>query len=383
MQLHGAKAPPESCSASDCSDSSRDTANPQDTDLVAVGGAATGGSASGRSSPSTPHSRIAVDGLVPHLRCGLCREPVAGALVLNCGHLYCGACLVDHLTRAGGGGGGEACPACQMPLRAIPVRCIAIDHVVSALAPALEPTCRDALGRRRERGEPAPSVIAKMLWWLEAGAPAPGGASEPRAAAAAAAGGALLQQAAGRAACPPAFAPGSCITRSHSGTAVLASGALSRQHSAAAPVRAQSAPAPHDAIMSAAMKAAAAAAASAAALPALLFCAPVPAPVPAPLGMGAIDAFGGVAGTHAWGFGAMGGDVGLLGASLAPGLASGLPVGLADPMQQLPLMNALAYQAALQSLQAPGTSLQVAMQGAHGPVGAMSGAFPQLNLLGL
>jgi len=66
-----------------------------------------------------------------------------------------------------------------MSLRAIPVRCIAIDHVVAALLPALTPAQRDAYKRRKERGESAPSIIAKMLWWLEAGAPAPGGASEP------------------------------------------------------------------------------------------------------------------------------------------------------------------------------------------------------------
>jgi len=148
-----AAATPLSCGASDCSDST--STHPTSTHPAS--------SCSGRSSPaSNAPASVSVADLTPHLRCGLCRDLAAGALVLSCGHLFCGQCLAEQCML-----GGSACPACQMALRAIPVRCVAIDRVVSALMAALVPSQQEAFKRRRERGEGAPSTLAKMLWWLE------------------------------------------------------------------------------------------------------------------------------------------------------------------------------------------------------------------------
>ncbi|GBF89973.1 hypothetical protein Rsub_02679 [Raphidocelis subcapitata] len=118
--------------------------------------------------------RVCVDELTPHLCCSLCNDLAAGALVLACGHLFCGACLSDRLICS------PKCPACHMALRAIPIRCRAVDHVIDALLPALSEARRDAFRRRREGGEGAASMVAKMLWHLEAGAAGRRRGAEPR-----------------------------------------------------------------------------------------------------------------------------------------------------------------------------------------------------------
>lgn len=343
-----------SCGASDCSDTTRDTANKDQghhrTSSTNNAAASAPGARSGRSSPSSP--RVCVEDLTPHLRCGLCREPVAGSLVLSCGHLFCGACLCDHLTRT------PACPACQMSLRAIPVRCIAIDHVVGALLPSLAPQQQDAFRRRKQRGECAPSIIAKMLWWLEAGAPAPGGAGDPAAAAAAAArmppaGPPLLQQQ-----LQPQHAQQALLGRAGSGG--MPPGASASARIAAASNAA------HDAAMAAAMSAAAAAVASA----------PPPAPfgLPGQLGAGCLGLGGGACGLG--GLGVLGGVPPSTLAALG-GAAGLLGPGLRDPaLQALPDMA--AYNAALSAM-----AMQSAAAGLPGQ-GAFVGGYPSLGgLLGV
>ena len=65
--------------------------------------------------------------LTPHLTCGLCSKLVAAPLVVSCGHMFCGACLCDYLNN------DPMCPTCQMGLRAVPVRCLAVDAVVETV----------------------------------------------------------------------------------------------------------------------------------------------------------------------------------------------------------------------------------------------------------
>jgi hypothetical protein len=247
-----------------------------------------------------------------------------------------------------------------MSLRAIPVRCIAIDHVVGALLPALTPAQRDAYKRRRERGESAPSIIAKMLWWLEAGAPAPGSAPEPPAAAAGTRGGMLMQHAgqlgrAGNGSCNAAAVGMHQQAAAAAAAAAGYAGALGAQGPAAA----------HEAAMAAAMTAAAAAASAA------QFSAGLPGQLH---GMSLSGAMG-------MGHGMPAGSMGLAG--LGGGRIDMLPhaalreasLTMADPMA--------AYHAALHSMQSA-AALQSAMPGPHSAfLGAASG-YPQLGgLMGM
>ncbi|KAI8465415.1 MAG: hypothetical protein J3K34DRAFT_525408 [Monoraphidium minutum] len=345
-QLQPAGGAKGSCGASDCSDTTRDTAKDQDARVA-------GGAASGRSSPASP--RVCVDDLTPHLRCGLCREPVAGSLVLSCGHLFCGQCLCDHLTST------PACPACQMSLRAIPVRCHAIDHVVGALLPALAPAVQDAFRHRKERGECAPSIIAKMLWWLEAGAPAPGGGPDPAPAAL----GGLLQQHQQHAAAAT-HGVQHMLGRAGSG-----GGGLGHHQAASARIAAASSAA-HDAAVAAAMSAAAAAAAAASAPPPSAYGMP---PQLGGMGLGGLGGYGGAMGLGG-GLGAMG-----PGALAALGGAAGLlgHGGLHDPSAAaLPDMS--AYSAALSAMAMQSAAAGLPGQGAYGGGGGAYGGFGLLGM---
>ncbi|KAI8473985.1 MAG: hypothetical protein J3K34DRAFT_466038 [Monoraphidium minutum] len=183
--LQGCKLPGAAWCGSACSsDSDRGSpshaAAPSHPPPAAAGGARSGCGgppSSGRASPASPSPgpgtgrRVSADDITPHLLCGICREPAAGALVLGCGHLFCSGCLAGHVLRA------PACPACGMALRAIPPRCPPIDAIVAALLPALPAPRRAAFERRRQAGEGAPSLVAKCLWHLEAGAPGEGAAA--------------------------------------------------------------------------------------------------------------------------------------------------------------------------------------------------------------
>jgi hypothetical protein len=302
--------------------------------------ASAGPGSSALSSPASDAARVSVDDLTPHLRCGLCREHVAGSLVLSCGHLFCGSCLSDHLIAS------PSCPACQMSLRAIPVRCIAIDHVVAALLPALPAPQREAHAHRKERGESAPSIIAKMLWWLEAGAP------EPAAAAAAA-----------RCGGGGGGGGGAGMLLQHGQLARAGSGAGGGMHPQAAAAagyagvlgaQAQGAAAAHEAAMAAAMAAA------------------------AQFGAGMAPHLGGMGlgGGMPGGAAAMGGLAGLAGGR--PDMLAHT-AGLHEP-------SMAAYHAALHSMQSA-AALQAGLPGAaagHGAFLGAAGRFPQLGgLMGM
>lgn len=73
-------------------------------------------------------------------------------------------------------------PHAQVPLRAIPVRCIALDAVIEAFLPLLPKAEEVAYRARQEEGKSAANKVNKMFWWLQpsaipATAPAAAGSS--------------------------------------------------------------------------------------------------------------------------------------------------------------------------------------------------------------
>jgi hypothetical protein len=98
--------------------------------------------------------------LAPHLTCGLCSKLVAAPLVVSCGHMFCGSCLCDYLAK------DPMCPTCQVGLRAVPVRCLAVDAVVDAVVGALMPREKERFGKRVADGKSAADRINKTFWWL-------------------------------------------------------------------------------------------------------------------------------------------------------------------------------------------------------------------------
>ncbi|GIL50596.1 hypothetical protein Vafri_6735 [Volvox africanus] len=108
-----------------------------------------------------------------HVTCALCSNLIASSLVLSCGHQYCGSCLFDWL------GNKPSCPNCQVPLRAIPMRCIALDGIVEAFLTSFSEAEVAAFKARQEEGKSAANKVNKMFWWLQPSAlpgMAPGGA---------------------------------------------------------------------------------------------------------------------------------------------------------------------------------------------------------------
>lgn len=131
--------------------------------------------------------------LTSRVRCGLCSGPVAAALVLSCGersqcacsggiragvracdpsnhappvltsplappvragHHFCGACLCSWL------GDRVCCPACSMGLRAVPVRCLALDSVVNLLLSRLTPKEQQEHAARKQDGSTAADRVS-------------------------------------------------------------------------------------------------------------------------------------------------------------------------------------------------------------------------------
>ncbi|GFR51185.1 hypothetical protein Agub_g13462 [Astrephomene gubernaculifera] len=104
---------------------------------------------------------IALKDVKQHVTCALCNNLIASSLVLSCGHQYCGSCLFDWL------GNKPSCPNCQVPLRAIPMRCIALDGVVEAFLGSLPDHEVAAYKARQEEGKSAANKVNKMFWWLQ------------------------------------------------------------------------------------------------------------------------------------------------------------------------------------------------------------------------
>lgn len=121
-----------------------------------------------------------------HLTCGLCSGPFAQSLVLTCSHLFCGDCLLKRLQQEGLTS-KQTCPTCNMDLRAVPVRCLAMDKIAAAIVPSLPLEQQQQYSKRCRDGQTAADQINKMLWWLtptHMGGPlgAAGGPSTPTAA---------------------------------------------------------------------------------------------------------------------------------------------------------------------------------------------------------
>ena len=98
-------------------------------------------------------------GIRDHLNCGLCSQLVAAPLVVSCGHMFCGQCLFEHLTK------DPMCPTCSMGLRSIPVRCLPVDAVVEALKTHMPAKDRERFNKRVEEGRSAADKVNKIFWW--------------------------------------------------------------------------------------------------------------------------------------------------------------------------------------------------------------------------
>jgi hypothetical protein len=61
-----------------------------------------------------------------HMECSICSDLLAGALVLSCGHMFCGVCLAEWLKT-----GAAQCPDCRRPLLGVPAHCRAVDNLIS------------------------------------------------------------------------------------------------------------------------------------------------------------------------------------------------------------------------------------------------------------
>ncbi|PNH12170.1 E3 ubiquitin-protein ligase [Tetrabaena socialis] len=93
--------------------------------------------------------------------CAICSDLICSTLVLSCGHQYCGSCLFDWL------GNRPSCPSCQVPVRAIPMRCVGLDAIVEAFLTAMPEQEVAAYKARQEEGRSAANKVNKMLWYLQ------------------------------------------------------------------------------------------------------------------------------------------------------------------------------------------------------------------------
>eukprot|EP00878_Enallax_costatus_P010330 GHUV01010782.1.p1 GENE.GHUV01010782.1~~GHUV01010782.1.p1 ORF type:complete len:359 (+),score=86.57 GHUV01010782.1:130-1077(+) len=129
------------------------------------------------STPSSSSSAqpVAVEAIADHVSCGLCGGPVASSLLLSCSHLFCGSCLFTKLQQR------ASCPTCNMDLRAIPVRCLAMDKVAAVVVPSLTTQEQQQYSKRKQDGQCVADQVNKLFHHL---GPAPSfnssiGASRP------------------------------------------------------------------------------------------------------------------------------------------------------------------------------------------------------------
>lgn len=107
-------------------------------------------------SPRSPRC-ILVEDVLEHLSCGLCRGPVASSLILSCSHLFCGDCLWQHLQKR------QSCPTCSMALRAVPVRCLAMDKVAASIVPSLPQQQQQQYAKRYKDGQCTADKVSLQL----------------------------------------------------------------------------------------------------------------------------------------------------------------------------------------------------------------------------
>ncbi|KAG0261700.1 E3 ubiquitin-protein ligase rad18 [Actinomortierella ambigua] len=81
-----------------------------------------------------------------HLRCPICREVLRGAVMLNCHHTFCSACLRRHLDKE------SACPACRESANTAQIRRnVALEEVANCFL--LLKTVEDSVRRANEDQE--------------------------------------------------------------------------------------------------------------------------------------------------------------------------------------------------------------------------------------
>ncbi|KAL6748535.1 hypothetical protein V8C86DRAFT_2875639 [Haematococcus lacustris] len=121
--------------------------------------------------PPTPATAAVVDldTVSKYIHCSLCNGLVASSLVMpSCSHVFCGECCAQALVKK------PCCPSCQVDLRAIPVRCPALDAIVHAFAiKSLDAVELKAYLARMEEGKSAANKLNKMFWWRLPSAAAP------------------------------------------------------------------------------------------------------------------------------------------------------------------------------------------------------------------
>jgi hypothetical protein len=105
-------------------------------------------------SRSESPSFVAVEELAGHVSCGLCSGPVASSLLLSCSHLFCGDCVFRHLSQE-----KPCCPTCNMDLRAVPVRCLAMDKVAASIVPSLTAEQQQQYAKRKKDGQCAADKV--------------------------------------------------------------------------------------------------------------------------------------------------------------------------------------------------------------------------------
>ncbi|KAG0261695.1 E3 ubiquitin-protein ligase rad18 [Actinomortierella ambigua] len=86
-----------------------------------------------------------------HLRCPICREFLRGAVMLNCHHTFCSACLRRHLDKE------SACPACRESANTAWIRRnVALEEVANCFVDCREPllkTVQDSIKREKKDQE--------------------------------------------------------------------------------------------------------------------------------------------------------------------------------------------------------------------------------------
>jgi hypothetical protein len=122
--------------------------------------------AAGKENFPSSSSAKASDAMLVHesikeqLKCALCTKLIAAPLVVSCGHMFCGQCLFEYLNKE------PMCPTCQMGLRAVPVRCLAVDAIGDSLKASMPAKEREKFAKRVEEGRSAADKVNKVFWWL-------------------------------------------------------------------------------------------------------------------------------------------------------------------------------------------------------------------------
>ncbi|KAJ3978779.1 hypothetical protein F5890DRAFT_1559685 [Lentinula detonsa] len=79
-------------------------------------------------------SQTFTDDLKLNLRCPICFDPAYQPYTLECGHLYCGGCLMAERARTKKSVAGFCCPICKKPTTRTPHPVHAVRHCLEVIA---------------------------------------------------------------------------------------------------------------------------------------------------------------------------------------------------------------------------------------------------------